>query len=145
MEDKQTHARRNPALATGTGLVNAGFGSAATIAPGRIKDTLWITHRCANCTWLDLTIGRDPMGSEVWHDMRFCTRPGGGLEGARLADARTGQRDADEAMKASLVRPAKPTSTRWVLAGFRLQGVSTKCRCSRDEPDAEPAEAAWGF
>jgi hypothetical protein len=44
--------------------------------------------------------GRDPMGSEKWHDMRFFTRPGGGLEGARLADAKTGQRDADDDMKA---------------------------------------------
>jgi hypothetical protein len=41
------------------------------------------------------------MGSEKWHDMRFCTRPGGGLEGARLADAKAAQRDADIAMKAS--------------------------------------------
>ena len=44
-EDKQTHARRNPTLATETGLVNAGFGSAATIAPGRLEGTLWITHK----------------------------------------------------------------------------------------------------
>jgi hypothetical protein len=39
VEDKQTHAHRNPTLATETGLVNAGFGSAATIGPGRLEGT----------------------------------------------------------------------------------------------------------
>jgi hypothetical protein len=90
--------RREQRLNTEAALIQDEYGAASRAVGGTVQ------HACANCFNLVQMINQQPLPTSKYHSFEACVRPGGGMAGCNVDDARDRQRQIDSDLIAEKIR-----------------------------------------